>query len=211
MLFRSFDTLPPKLQSTIRQDLAFASSGVHPTTQAQLDSIARVAELDKAMGRAGVYSNKEIIKQLGLSAGVKNLSKNVYQAQLIGVLRDLRAQDPGWYKNVASKILDLSTLKSVAAGGKPVPPFAIQPGEVVTTQKGTYKATSKTGVARTSATKVKGGGAADTRLIPGAGVRRITPRGIVALGAKTGFDEVDRKSTRLNSSHVSESRMPSSA
>ena len=31
------------------------------------------------------------------------------------------------------------------------------------------------------------------------------------LGEKAGFDRLDRKSTRLNSSHMSESRMPSSA
>ena len=40
-------------------------------------------------------------------------------------------------------------------------------------------------------------------------VRRLPPRRNYLVAC--GLDDVDRKSTRLNSSHVSESRMPSSA
>ena len=35
--------------------------------------------------------------------------------------------------------------------------------------------------------------------------------GGIALGAAAGFAHLDRKSTRLNSSHIQKSRMPSSA
>ena len=55
-----------------------------------------------------------------------------------------------------------------------------------------------------------------THLVPEVAQRPVPPALIDALKARFGANcstamAVDRKSTRLNSSHVSESRMPSSA
>ena len=44
-----------------------------------------------------------------------------------------------------------------------------------------------------------------------AGVDGRYSREDIFQGARTNFDDVDRKSTRLNSSHIQKSRMPSSA
>ena len=53
-----------------------------------------------------------------------------------------------------------------------------------------------------------------TMPMPPAPVRRKTPIGVIILGVLTilsGLGLLDRKSTRLNSSHIQKSRMPSSA
>ena len=77
-------------------------------------------------------------------------------------------------------------------------------------------ATGATGPAGTGATGATGAGATGATGIQGAtGVQGATGSGATGATGPTGATGLtgptDRKSTRLNSSHVSESRMPSSA
>ena len=86
-----------------------------------------------------------------------------------------------------------------------IPGFEKATGHKVVTTSGGSMGSAPTSIP----SRLRRGEAYDVVILAGETLDELTREGLVVAGSRT--DLADRKSTRLNSSHVSESRMPSSA
>ena len=85
----------------LRKDILFSASGQHPINEKQLASVARVAQLDRAISKSGLYAGTSLLKTAYQASGVVALAKS--RLPIRGV--------SAFYKDMDSRVLDLETRK----------------------------------------------------------------------------------------------------
>ena len=174
----------------LQADLAWAKLGKHPTSLQEIASLRRISELDMVMNKAGVYTDADVLRRLGFKGNKSEITKfsklagNIYQADGVNALT--KGRGPAWASGLAARVLDLASMKSVMAGGAPVPGVNVQKGELILTEDGWKKATGQTTTPARPGTTV-GGGSRDTRTPKGPVSAVFNPR-LRRIGAQDEFN-----------------------